>query len=289
MAGTLNAGSIIYEVDMDTARLLAARREVDAALNGMGGSMGRLEASVNRTERSVTTMQRTLSGLSTIARGVIAAISVQQVAAYGNEWVTVNNKLANSVRANESLAEVTQRVFDISQNTMSSLTATATLYGRLERATRSAGTSTKDLITLTSTINKGLAVSGATTEEASSTMTQLSQALASGVLRGEEFNSISENGSRLAVALADSLGVTIGQLRAMAAQGKLTTEVVVNGLLQQSGAIAKEFANTVTTMGQAFTIATNNITKFVGKVRAYRPLFECLTIALSRLVRILML
>jgi len=169
------------------------------------------------------------------------------------------------VRANESLAEVTQRVFKISQDTLSSLGATATLYGRLERATRSAGTSTKDLITLTSTINKGLAVSGATTEEASSTMTQLSQALASGVLRGEEFNSISENGSRLAVALADSLGVTIGQLRAMAAQGKLTTEVVVNGLLQQSDKIAKEFSNTAMTMGQAMTTATNNITKFVGE------------------------
>lgn len=265
MAGTLNAGSIIYEVDMDTARLLAARREVDAALSGMNGTVGRLDATVTRAERSVASMQRTMSSLSAVARGVIAAISVQQVAAYGNEWVTVNNKLANSVRANESLADVTQRVFDISQNTMSSLAATATLYGRLERATRSAGTSTKDLITLTSTINKGLAVSGATTEEASSTMTQLSQALASGVLRGEEFNSISENGSRLAVALADSLGVTIGQLRAMAAQGKLTTEVVVNGLLKQSSTIAKEFANTTTTMGQAFTIATNNITKFVGE------------------------
>lgn len=265
MAGTLNAGSIIYEVDMDTARLLAARREVDAALNGMGGSMGRLEASVNRTERSIGAMNRTMSSLSGVAKGIAAALSIQQVTQYGNEWVTVNNKLANSVRANENLAEVTQRVFDISQNTMSSLQATATLYGRLERATRSAGTSTKDLITLTSTINKGLAVSGATTEEASSTMTQLSQALASGVLRGEEFNSISENGSRLAVALADSLGVTIGQLRGMAAQGKLTTEVVVNGLLKQSDAIAKEFANTVTTMGQAFTIATNNITKFVGE------------------------
>lgn len=265
MAGTMNAGRLVYEVDMDTRRLLDARREIDAALNGLGGTVGRLDVSVNRAERSVSSLQRTMSGLSAVARSVIAAISVQQVAAYGNEWVTVNNKLANSVRANESLAEVTQRVFDISQNTMSSLAATATLYGRLERATRSAGTSTKDLITLTSTINKGLAVSGATTEEASSTMTQLSQALASGVLRGEEFNSISENGSRLAVALADSLGVTIGQLRAMAAQGKLTTEVVVNGLLKQSGAIAKEFANTTVTMGQAFTIATNNITKFVGE------------------------
>lgn len=265
MAGSLNAGSIVYEVDMDTAKLLAARREVDAALNGLGGNMGRLEASVNRTERSVGSMERSMSSLTGVAKGLAAALSVQQVAEWGDEWVNVNNKLANSVRATEQLSDVTQRVFDISQNTMSSLSATATLYGRLERATRSAGASTQDLITLTSTINKGLAVSGATTEEASSTMTQLSQALASGVLRGEEFNSISENGSRLAVALADSLGVTIGQLRAMAAEGKLTTEVVVNGLLKQSDAIAKEFANTTMTMGQALTIATNNITKFVGE------------------------
>lgn len=122
----------------------------------------------------------------------------------------VSNKLVNAVRPTEQLGDVTQRVFDISQKTMSSLEATAALYGRLERATRSAGTSTAELTTLVSTINKGLAVSGATTQEASSTMIQLSQALASGVLRGEEFNSISENGSRLAVALADSLGVTIG-------------------------------------------------------------------------------
>lgn len=265
MSGSVDAGSIVYEVDLDTARLLAGRREVDAALNGLSGTMGRLETSVNRTERSVANVSSTMSRLTNIAKGVAAAITVQQVAEYGNAWVTVNNKLVNSVRANEDLATVTQRVFDISQDTRSSLLATATLYGRLERATRSAGTSTADLIKLTETVNKGLTVSGATTEEASSTMTQLSQALASGVLRGEEFNSISENGSRLAVALADSLGVTIGQLRGMAAQGKLTTDVVVNGLLKQGDAIAKEFANTTLTMGQAFTVATNNITKFVGE------------------------
>jgi len=265
MAGSVNVGSIIYEVDIDTARLLASRREVDAAINGMSAGMGRLEASVNRTERSVASIERTMSGLTNVAKSVTAALSVSQVAAWGNEWVTVNNKLANSVRANEQLADVTQRVFDVSQNTRSGLAETAALYARLERATKSAGTSTGDLVKLVETINQGLAVSGATTEEASSTMIQLSQALASGVLRGEEFNSISENGSRLAVALADSLGVTVGQLRAMAAQGKLTTDVVVNGLLKQSDQIGKEFANTTLTMGQAFTVATNNITKFVGE------------------------
>ncbi|WES69666.1 tape measure protein [Superficieibacter sp. HKU1] len=263
MVGSVSAGRVVYEVDIDTHRLLDARREIDAALNGLGGSMGRLEASVTRTERSIGSMQRTMSGLSGVAKGLLAALSIQQVAQWGNEWITVSNKLSNAVRANEQLADVTQRVFDISQNTMSDLSSTATLYSRLERSTRSAGTSTADLIKLTSTINKGLAVSGVTAQEASSTMVQLSQALASGVLRGEEFNSISENGSRLAVALADSLGVTIGQLRGMAAQGKLTTDVVVKGLLEQSDVIAKEFSNTVMTMSQAFTVASNNITKFV--------------------------
>lgn len=265
MAGSVNAGSIVYEVDLDTARLLSGRREADSALNGMSGGMNRLEASTNRTERSLESVGRTMSGLTNIAKGLVAALSIQQITAYGNAWVTVSNKLVNSVRANEDLATVTQRVFDVSQDTRSSLEATATLYGRLERATRSAGTSTADLVTLTETINKGLTVSGATTEEASSTMTQLSQALASGVLRGEEFNSISENGSRLAQALSASLGVTIGELRGMAAQGKLTTEVVVNGLLKQSDVIAKEFTNTTLTMSQSFTVATNNITKFVGE------------------------
>ncbi|MGC1037617.1 tape measure protein [Pantoea agglomerans] len=258
MAGEQQVGNIVYEIEMNVARLIEGQRQVNDRLN-------KLDQGFNSTAKSAGNAEKSFSSLTRVATALSAAISVQQVAEYGNAWVTVSNKLANSVRANEQLADVTQRVFDISQNTRSSIEATATLYGRLERSTRSAGTSTADLIKLTATINKGLAVSGATTEEASSTMTQLSQALASGVLRGEEFNSISENGSRLAVALADSLGVTIGQLRAMAAEGKLTTEVVVNGLLKQSDAIAKEFANTALTMGQAFTVATNNITKFVGE------------------------
>lgn len=265
MAANQNAGSIVYEVDMDLAGFLRGQRQVSDSLSGMNRGFDASTRSINNTERSVNSAERSFSSLTKVAAALTAALSVQQVAQYADAWVTVNNKLANAIRPNEQLADVTQRVFDISQKTMSSLDATSALYGRLERATRSTGTSTADLVKLTETINKGLAVSGATTAEASSTMVQLSQALASGVLRGEEFNSISENGSRLAVGLAESLGVTVGQLRAMAAQGQLTTDVVVKGLLSQGDQIAKEFANTAMTMGQAFTIATNNVTKFVGE------------------------
>ena len=284
MAGTVNAGSIVYEVDIDTARLIQGRRDIDAALNGLNNGMGRLEASVNRTERSVANMDRAMSSLSVVARGLLAALSVQQVASYADAWTTLNNKLANAVRPQEELVDVSTRVFDITQKTRSSLDATATLYARLERGTREYNTSAEDLAKLTTIINQGFVVSGATAQEAENAIIQLSQGIASGVLRGEEFNSVSEQGSRLMVALAQSLGVGIGQLRAMAAEGKLTTDVVVNGLLSQGDEIGKEFANTVTTISQAMQTAGNNITKFFGEnstVKSFVSTFNTSVVSVS--------
>ncbi|HBT5925032.1 TPA: tape measure protein, partial [Klebsiella pneumoniae] len=194
-----------------------------------------------------------------------AALSVQQVASYADAWTELNNKVANSVRTGETQAEVMQRIFDVSQATQSSLNGTATLYARLERGTRTYNTSAEDLTRLTTIINQGFAVSGATAQEAENAIIQLSQGIASGVLRGEEFNSVSEQGSRLMVALADSMGVSIGQLRAMAAQGQLTTDVVVKGLLSQGDAIGKEFANTTVSIAKGLQVAGNNVTKFIGE------------------------
>lgn len=269
MTGTFDAGSVVYEVDMDTSRLLAARREVDAALNGLNGSMGRLEASVNRTERSIGTMERTMSSLSGVAKGLLAALSVQQVGAYAQAWQDMSNKLSNAVRDSvppfETLADVTNRVFDIAQKTRSGLDATATLYARLERSTRSYGVSVEDLTRLTTIINQGFVVSGASAEEASNAIIQLAQGMASGALRGDEFNSVNEQGNRLMIALADSLGVGIGELRNMAAQGKLTTDVIVNGLLSQGDSIGREFAKTTSTISQSLEIAGNNVARFFGE------------------------
>lgn len=277
MASEQEVGNIIYTVQMDVAGLIAAQQKVNDRLDKMDGQF-------EKTGKAADSTSKSFASLTKVATALTAALSVREIAAYADAWTTVNNKLVNAVKPTEQLADVTQRVFDISQDARSSLTATATLYGRLERATRSAGVSTDDLSKLTTTINKGLVVSGATAEEASSTMVQLSQALASGVLRGEEFNSISENGSRLAVALADSLGVTAGELRAMAAQGQLTTDVVVNGLLSQGDAIGREFSNTISTIGQSLTIAGNNLTQFIGSsttVRASVAIFNDTVVTLS--------
>lgn len=269
MSGTVSAGTIVYEVDIDTARLLQGQRNIDAALNGINGSMGRLEAGINRTDHSLSSIEGTMSSLTGVAKALIAALSVQQVGAYAQAWQDLSNKLANAVRDSvppfETLADVTDRVFDISQKTRSGLDATATLYARLERSTRSYGISVEDITRLTTIINQGFVVSGATAEEASNAIIQLAQGLASGALRGDEFNSVNEQGNRLMIALADSMNVSIGALRNMAAEGKLTTEVIVNGLLSQGDKIGQEFAKTTATISQSLEIANNNITKFFGE------------------------
>ncbi|MDS6617937.1 tape measure protein [Enterobacter hormaechei] len=255
---TQNVGDIEYVIKADTAQLLRADKQVRDVTDGMEGGF-------KRADKAASSLTSSFGSLSRIATSLMAILSVQQVSQYADAWTTLNNKLANAIRPNEQLLDVTERVFNITQQTRSSLDATATLYARLERGTRQYNTSAEDLAKLTTIINQGFVVSGATAQEAENAIIQLSQGIASGVLRGEEFNSVAEQGSRLMVALADSMGVGIGELRQMAAAGKLTTDVVVNGLLSQGVTIGNEFANTTTTISQALQVAGNNITKFFGE------------------------
>ncbi|MCL8163058.1 tape measure protein [Enterobacter asburiae] len=253
-----NVGDIEYVIKADTAQLLRADKQVRNVTDGMEGGF-------NRADKAASSLSSSFGSLSRVATSLMAILSVQQVAQYADAWTTLNNKLANAIRPSEQLVDVTERVFNITQQTRGSLDATASLYARLERATREYGTSADDLAKLTTIINQGFVVSGATAQEAENAIIQLSQGLASGALRGEEFNSVNEQGNRLIVALADSMGVGIGQMRQMAAAGKLTTDVVVKGLLSQGVTIGNEFANTTTTISQALQVAGNNITKFFGE------------------------
>ncbi|QBJ32935.1 tape measure protein [Hafnia alvei] len=283
MASEQEVGNIVYTVQLDVAKLISEQQKVNDRLDKMNSQFEKTGETVDNTSKS-------FASLTKIAGALTAALSVSAVAQYADAWTSLNNKLANSVRAGESLVGVTERVFNITQATRSSLDATASLYARLERATREYGTSAGDLAKLTTIINQGFVVSGATAQEAENAIIQLSQGLASGALRGEEFNSVNEQGNRLIVALADSLGVTTGEMRSLAAQGKLTTDVVVNGLLSQGNKIGSEFAQTTTTISQALQVAGNNITKFFGEsssVKTGVSIFNDVVITLSQNIDVL--
>ncbi|MBT0366429.1 tape measure protein [Morganella morganii subsp. morganii] len=272
-----NVGEIVYQVQMDVAQLLTSQRQLDQRLRNMEGRFNRTTTAVNGTERS-------MASLSRVAASLTAYLSVSAVTSYAEAWTALNNKLVNSIKTGETLAVVNQRVFDIAQNSRSSLDGIATLYSRLERAMRSAGLSGEELGQITTTISKAMTVSGATAAESEGALVQLSQALASGVLRGQEFNSMSEQAPALMKGLADSLGVSIGKLRAMAAEGKLTTDVLLKAFREMGPAIEKEFANTTQTMSQSLQIASNNITKFFGEnttVKTFINIFNDATVSAS--------
>lgn len=270
-------GEIVYQVQMDVAQLLTSQRQLDQRLRSMEGGFNRTTTAVNGTERS-------MASLSRVAASLTAYLSVSAVASYAEAWTVLNNKLVNSIKAGETLAVVNQRVFDIAQNSRSSLDGIATLYSRLERAMRSAGLSGEELGQITTTISKAMTVSGATAAESEGALVQLSQALASGVLRGQEFNSMSEQAPALMKGLADSLGVSIGKLRAMAAEGKLTTDVLLKAFREMGPTIEREFANTTQTMSQSLQIASNNITKFFGEnttVKTFTRIFNDSVVTIS--------
>ncbi|EOZ3195939.1 tape measure protein [Yersinia enterocolitica] len=277
MADEKEIGSIVYQVQMEVGQLILAQQQVS-------GRLDKLERNFDSTSKSANNTEKSFFSLSKVAGALTTALSVKAIADYAESWTVLNNKLVNAIKTGETLAEVNQRVFDIAQNSRSSLDSIATLYSRLERAMRSTGMSGAELGDITSTISKAMTISGATASESAGALVQLSQALASGVLRGQEFNSMSEQAPALMKGLADSLGVNIGQLRAMAAEGKLTTNVLITAFKQMAPSVEAEFAKTTATIGQSMQIATNNVTKFVGEsatVKSSVSVFNGVLVTLS--------
>ena len=228
----------------------------------------RAERGTDRLTKSTKSLGSALTSLPVLISAVATSMAITKVVKYADTMTRLESQIKLVTNSTAELIETQSDLFALSQDTRQSLEATTNLYARMARATESMGTSQTDLLQATTAVNQALVISGASASEASSTITQLSQALASGVLRGEEFNSISENGSRVARALADNLGVTVGQLRAMAKEGKLTSDVVMTALIEQAGTLQSEFDQMGVTVEQSMTVADNSILRTVGSINS---------------------
>ena len=161
-----------------------------------------------------------------------------------------------------------EAILALSQRTRTGLTGTVDLYARLERSTRGRIKDNQQLLGLTESINQAVKLSFTSQASGDAALFQLGQALSTGVLRGEELNSVMEQTPRLAQAIADGLKVPIGQLRAMAKEGKLTTDVVIKALQSQATTLSTEYGRLPVTMRDAFTQIRNSFVDYVGKADA---------------------
>lgn len=190
--------------------------------------------------------------------------SVKQLANMADEWTTVNNRLRLVVNSTAELQQVRSQLMASANNTGQAIGTVAELYNKLAMSQAQTGISGSKLLKLTDTINKSMVIGGGAAESQAAALVQLSQAFASGTLRGEELNSVLEQAPGLAQTLAKGLGVTVGQLRALASENKLTSDAVANAILKQADDVNAQFAKMDKTIGQSATVLKNKVMAFTG-------------------------
>jgi lambda family phage tail tape measure protein len=209
--------------------------------------------------------QKSLSGLRTALGGLAAAFSIRAIVQFGDSITNLQNKLRTISTSSEDVARQFAAIGQIADRNRTSLTATGDLYFKIARSLDVLNISQRDAAVLTDSISKGLTLSGASAEGAASAIYQLGQAFGANVLRGEELNAVLENAPVLTTILADSLGVTVGQLRKLGEQGKLTGQVVAQAFINANAQLTDSFAKTVPTVAQSLErLRTNLGTLFVN-------------------------
>ncbi|ELZ4512123.1 tape measure protein, partial [Acinetobacter baumannii] len=175
------------------------------------------------------------------------------------------NRLKLVTNNQVELNKATEDTFRIAQKTYSAWDSVLQVYQRFSDNAKTLNLTMDDTARLTETVSKAVAISGASAEAADAALVQFGQALASGTLRGEELNSVMEQTPALAKAIAKGMGITVGELRSVAAEGKITSQEIVKALKNVQDEVDALFAKTDITIGQSLTLLNNEITKFVGE------------------------
>ncbi len=180
-------------------------------------------------------------------------------------YTGLQNRLKLVTNNQVELNKATEDTFRIAQKTYSAWDSVLQVYQRFSDNAKTLNLTMDDTARLTETVSKAVAISGASAEAADAALVQFGQALASGTLRGEELNSVMEQTPALAKAIAQGMGITVGELRSIAAEGKITSQAIVKALRNVESDVDALFAKTDITIGQSLTLLNNEITKFVGE------------------------
>lgn len=220
-------------------------------------------------ERKGDYASKSMDGLSVATRAlagymaglVTVGAAISKMDAYSG----LQNRLKLVTNNQAELNKATEDTFQIAQRTYSTWDSVLQVYQRFSDNAKTLNLTMDDTARLTETVSKAVAISGATAEAADASLVQFGQALASGTLRGEELNSVMEQTPALAKAIAQGMGITVGELRSVAAEGKITSQEIVKALRNVESDVDALFGKTDITIGQSLTLLNNEITKFVGE------------------------
>jgi len=249
MAGELERLLIRLEADTTQLRRALSSSEKDVS------------KFADNTERHAT---RVAGSFKAMLAAAGTGYAVREFARLADQYSNMENRLKAITKSAAEFEYVQKGVYAAAQETRIGVAEVNELYARLAFSLKDVGVSTNEVLELTETLSKATVVSGASQAEAAGALRQLSQAMASGVLRGQELNSVMEQLPVVADMIAKHMGITIGQLRKMAEEGRLTSKVVRDSILASQDEIAEKFAKTNPTIAQSFDKMNNALVFFAG-------------------------
>lgn len=277
------AGEIYYDIEADVSGLLKAQGKANKSLDSIGNS--------------ATNAAKKMDELQTNINRVAGAIAASLVVDWGKAFLVaadnmsqLNARIERLTGSAAAASQTMQSLMRISSATGGSLQDTAKLWETLSTALRDTGATNGQIIQLTETLQKIGRIGGSSTEEMANALRQFGQSISSGTIRAEEFNSILEQMPELARQIAAGMGVSIGQLRQLMLDGKLTAEDALNAIQKQTGSVNAEFEKLPRTLSQANTALTNSFLSMIDSVNQATgassgmvAVIDSLTAALDRL------
>lgn len=283
MAGEEQVGNIVYQVQMDVANLIEAQRKVNERLEKMSGGASKAAGKFDQLQTSI----------NKVAGAIAASIVVDWGKAFlvaADNMSQLNARIERLTGSAATASQTMQSLMRISSSTGGSLQDTTKLWETLSTALRDTGATNGQIIQLTETLQKIGRIGGSSSEEMANALRQFGQSISSGTIRAEEFNSILEQMPELARQIAAGMGVSIGELRQLMLDGKLTAEDALNAIQKQTGSVNAEFEKLPRTLSQANTALTNSFLSMIDSVNQATgassgmvAVIDSLTAALDRL------
>lgn len=234
-------------------------KQVEQTTKKVKTGLERVGDSADKAGGKVDGLLSKLSGLAMFA-GV--SLTLGSIVKTIDEWKVIEGQVNNVTKSQQESKAVQKEIYNIASRTRQQYGSTAELFTSVARNAQELKKSTKDILLFTEDVSNAMLLGGGDASSQQAALVQLGQALGSGTLRGDELNSILEQAPRLAKAIADGMGTTIGQLRQMGSEGKLTAQDVFNAIRGQSDRLKMELGKMPWTIGQASNKMQNAVGKF---------------------------
>lgn len=233
-------------------------QQADQAFNDFQAEVGRANTQLKETDSAAASAKKGLDGAKFAVNALVGAmaalgvgVGLRELAEAADSYTNLSARIQIATKEGGNFESAMAGVHQVALATNSSLQATGDLFTRIDAVGKEMGMTQQQALDLTKTVTQAIQIGGGSAQASEAAITQFIQAMQGGVLRGEEFNSIMENGFGLAEALAKGLGVTTGELRKMAENGELSAERVVKAIQSQAAQVQSTYDQFPTTIGNA--------------------------------------